>query len=228
MANKTTKKSPYRLTLLQKLENERIKFGLPSRSAAARNWLVEKIKDLGRNRLKPGLIMNDPTRQNKLFTPGKMYFFYYDPKYKQTLPYYDRFPLVIPIHFYDDGFLGLNLHYLDPRTRAIFLDRLSAFTNNTRFNDSTRLKITYDYLVSSAQLEYFRPCIKKYLFDHCRSKFIYIGAQEWDYAIFLPFERFIKASKEKVWHDSEQMVKNQVKVVPYKETNEVPYVKETK
>ena len=45
---------------------------------------------------------------------GGMFLFFYNPKLKDKLPYYDRFPLVIPLERYADGFLGINLHYLPP------------------------------------------------------------------------------------------------------------------
>ena len=62
---------------------------------------------------------------------GKMYFYSYDPKWKNDLPWYDTFPLVFPIEKYNNGFLGLNFHYLAPKDRAILMDQLKAFANNS-------------------------------------------------------------------------------------------------
>ena len=61
---------------------------------------------------------------------GKMYFFSYDPKWKDKLPWYDRFPLIFPIERYNDGFLGINFHYLHPRDRAILMDELKEFLDS--------------------------------------------------------------------------------------------------
>jgi len=58
---------------------------------------------------------------------GKMYFFVYNPKHKMTLPYYDMFPLVLPVERYSDGFLGINFHYLAPKERAHLLDEIKIF-----------------------------------------------------------------------------------------------------
>ena len=49
--------------------------------------------------------------------------FFYDPKFKKTLPYYDTFPLVLPLETYNDGFLGINMHYLPIPLRVNLLDQ---------------------------------------------------------------------------------------------------------
>ena len=53
---------------------------------------------------------------------GSMYLYIYDPKTKDKLPIWDTCPLVFPMEFYDDGFLGLNMHYLTPLARKKLLD----------------------------------------------------------------------------------------------------------
>lgn len=133
---------------------------------------------------------------------GKMYMVYYDPKHKETLPYYDRFPLVIPIEKYGDGFLGLNLHYLPLPLRAKLLDALLDTVNNNYYNDRTKMKISYDILKSASRYKYFKPCIKRYLGNHFRSRFIKVETKAWPIATFLPVESFEKAKKSVVWKDS--------------------------
>ena len=41
---------------------------------------------------------------------GRLNLFFYDPKFKETLPYYDTFPLVLPLEGFRGGFLGMNFH----------------------------------------------------------------------------------------------------------------------
>lgn len=137
---------------------------------------------------------------------GRLYFVNYDPKLKKTLPYYDTFPLVIPIHRYNDGFLGLNLHYLPPVLRAKLLDALYDTLTNNNFDENTRMRVTYSMLNSAAKYKYFEPCVKRYLGKHFRSRFIRIPADSWTPAVFLPVESFEKASKKKVWSDSRRMI----------------------
>lgn len=123
---------------------------------------------------------------------GRMYFFMYDPKHKEKLPIYDRFPLVFPIERYPDGFLGLNLHYLGQSERAALLNRLLEYRGNSKITEATRLKLSYDLISSTKNIKGLASnCIKRYLFDHVRSKFIEVTANEWDKAIQLPVELFV-------------------------------------
>ena len=134
--------------------------------------------------------------------PGIMYLFSYDPKLKEILPYYDIYPLIFPVSRTDDGFYGLNLHYLHPYLRAKLMDALYTQSNLTNVDENTRLKISYDILKSTSSLEYYKPCYKKYLYSHVKSEFIPITGDDWNVALFLPFERFKKKSKTYVWKKS--------------------------
>ena len=147
-------------------------------------------------------LMADKNRLKNNAIIGRMYFYFYDPKTKDKLPYYDKFPLVLPIEQYNDGFLGLNLHYIHPKQRIILLDKLSEFANNTKFDKTTKLRLSYDLLASSSKVFEHQPCIKRYLFSHIESRFLEITADEWDIAALLPMESFVKASTSKVYADS--------------------------
>jgi hypothetical protein len=120
-----------------------------------------------------------------------MYMYHYDPKYKDVLPVYDKFPLVIPMEMYSDGFLGLNLHYLDPYNRLALLDRLMDFANNDKYNDTTKFNLSYDLLSRSRRYKMIEPCIKRYLLSHIRSSLIYIEPNSWETAIFLPTAKMV-------------------------------------
>lgn len=123
---------------------------------------------------------------------GKMYFFKYDPKYKETLPIYDVYPLVFPIERYNNGFLGLNIHYLSVPDRVAFLEQLEKYATARNLTERSRLRLTYDLIASTKKLATpARPCIKRYLWGHVRTKFIEIPATEWDKAAVLPIELFV-------------------------------------
>lgn len=139
--------------------------------------------------------------------PGRLYFVHYDPKHKKTLPYYDTFPLIIPMERYKDGILGMNLHYLPPVLRAKLLDALFDTLSNKKFDENTKMKISYDILKNAGKYSAFKPCIKRYLGKHFRSRFVKVKAEAWTPAVFLPFENFEKASKQKVWSDSRKIIK---------------------
>ena len=185
--------------LIERIKSSLQKEGLTLRTNAAREWLRSKVKTL---RPTPTTIIRDKERLRQSTFIGKMYFMYYDPKTKDTLPYYDRFPLVIPIERYPDGFLGLNLHYIHPKQRIILLDKLSETASNKKFDATTKLKISYNYLARASKIFEAQPCIKRYLFSHIRSRFVEIDADEWDIAALLPVESFEKATTSKVYSDS--------------------------
>ena len=185
--------------LLERIKASLAKEGLSPRTNASREWLKTKVKDL-----KPtsDALMRDKNRLKNTSMIGKMYFYFYDPKTKDTMPYYDRFPLVIPIERYNDGFLGLNLHYIHPKHRMILLDKLSDTTSNDTYDDKTKFKINYRYLSAASRIFEATPCIKRYLFTQIESRFLEITADEWDIAAMLPVETFVGATTNKVYADS--------------------------
>jgi hypothetical protein len=187
-------------TLLDRIKSSLAKQGIEPRTVQSRDWLKNKIKEL-----KPtqATLMSDRKRLKDSSIIGKMYFYFYDPKTKDSMPYYDRFPLVIPIERYKDGFLGLNLHYIHPRHRINLLDKLSEIASNKTYNENTKLRISYDYLAASSRAFEATPCIKRYLFSHVESRFLEIHADEWDIAVLLPMESFVGATTNKVFAESE-------------------------
>lgn len=186
--------------LLDRIKSSLAKEGLAPRSKAARAWLRAKVQNL--KPTKQALLSDRERLRNKSII-GRMYFFFYDPKTKDSMPYYDRFPLVLPIERYPDGFLGLNLHYIHPKQRIVLLDKLSEFTNNSRYDETTKLKLSYQTLASASRIYEASPCIKRYLFSQVQSRFLEISADEWDIAALLPMESFVGASTSKVYADSQ-------------------------
>ena len=163
-------------------------------------WYREKIKEFGQ----PGAmdLIRDGKRNNKPFY-GKLNMFFYDPKHKKTLPYYDTFPLVLPLEKYPDGFLGINMHYLPIPLRIKLLDRLVDYSNNTKFDESTRLMVDYNKL---KKIRLIRPTIHRYLSGYTKSQFRRIDADEFTIATLLPVQRFKKASESEVWKESRGMI----------------------
>lgn len=158
---------------------------LVSSSKEALQWYKDRIKGL-----------NDPRDQNKLFkktslpTIGSIYLFAYDPKYKETLPFYDMFPLVLPIDFSTDSFLGLNLHYLPPLARTALLDRLMIITNNDKYDEKTKLNLSYEMLQKSARNTNFKVCVKRYLYGHVKSSFYEVSPTDWKKVVVMPLQQW--------------------------------------
>ena len=163
-------------------------------------WYKDKIADFG----KPGAM--DLIRDGKQSTSphyGRLNMFFYDPKWKKKLPYYDRFPLVLPLEKYNDGFLGINFHYLPMDIRIGLLDKMVDFSNNTQFDESTILQVSYDAVKG---IRGVKPTVKRYLAGHVKTRFRRIDADEFTVATLLPVQRFRKSSDSAVWGDSRRML----------------------
>ena len=110
---------------------------------------------------------------------------------------------MLPLETYSDGFLGINFHYLPIPLRVKLLDRLVDFSNNTAFDESTRLVVDYQKLKS---IQLIKPTIQKSLAGQTKSQFRRIDADEFTIATLLPVQRFKKASASEVWKESRAMI----------------------
>ena len=163
-------------------------------------WYREKIKEFGTPKAMD-LIRDGKQRTTPFF--GRMNMFIYAPKFAKKLPYYDTFPLVLPLEKYSDGFLGINLHYLPIPLRIRLLDRLVDFSNDTDFDETTRLIVEYRKVKN---IRLVKPTIHKYLAGQVKSQFRRIDADEFMIATLLPVQRFKKATDNAVWSDSRSMI----------------------
>ena len=164
------------------------------------DWYKNKIKEFGTPKSLD--LIRDGKRNDRPFY-GRLNMFIYDPKLKKTLPYYDTFPLVLPLENYTDGFLGINLHYLPIPLRIKLLDRLVDFSNDTDFDERTRLILDYKKV---KRIKLVKPTIHKYLAGQVKSQFRRIDADEFMIATLLPVQRFKKATANTVWRESRSMV----------------------
>jgi hypothetical protein len=178
------------------------------RTKGADVWFKERVKELYGNspmpfnRLSQGLETN--TSGNRV---GKMYTFRYLPIGRKKLPYYDTFPLIMVLDFKKDSILGINLHYLPHKQRAILFGRLLDIRTNSKFDETTRIKMTYNILKGYSRFRFFKPCIKRYKMNRIRTKFLFIQPKDWYTALFLPTESFKKASRRRVWTESINKIK---------------------
>jgi hypothetical protein len=183
-------------------------------SSKAVTWIQDKINAIKRTSGIAADISKEQFRQHgknlQYRDRGHLYFFYYDAKLKAELPYWDKFPLVLVLEIYNDGFLGLNLHYLPVKYRIAFLRKLvktyevknNKNTSITKEGDIERLRVSYDILKATKGLAEFRPCIKRYLSNHIRSPLLEVQPNEWDIAVMLPIQQFQKEKAPAVWKDS--------------------------
>lgn len=173
---------------------------------AGYQWYQRQVKKLTNVRGQTERLL---TQSNQLTTnlyPGKMYLFFYDAKHKDTLPYWDKFPLVLPFRKVPTGFYGLNLHYIPYMLRFKILGILSDYVTDTRNDENTRIRLSWRTLSSAARLAPLKACVKQYLYSQVESKFLTIAYPDWVTASQLPVENFVGASKTQVWRDSQRKV----------------------
>ena len=188
-------------SLFDTLQANAFRAGITARTKASREWFQKKVGELG-NVNRTALLKDtalDPTSRE---LAGSMYMYFYDPKTKEKLPYYDRFPLVILVEDAEGGFYGLNLHYLRPDVRAKFLDELMKLAPKKATEKSRITKMKYDLLKGVQKYKEFKPCFKHYLTSQIKSKMVRVPMTEWEIAVFLPTEQFKKKAKAAVWADS--------------------------
>ena len=153
-------------------------------------WYRDKIKEFGKpSRLD---LIKDDSRSARPFV-GTLNMFVYGPKHKKKLPYYDTFPLVLPIENYTDGFLGLNFHYLPIPLRMKLLDAMLDRDLNTSYNAIKGISLV-------------KPTIHRYLAGYTKSQFRKIEEDELVVATLLPVHNFKKSSASSVWSDSRKMI----------------------
>ena len=190
--------------IFQKLELAAFRNQITPRTDESRKWFMNKAKTMrGINREE--LMKEEPLSSSGRRIIGSMQMFGYDPKHKDTLPYYDRFPLAIIVKPAKGGFLGLNLHYLPPILRAKFLDALMDNVTSKK-SDNAKFDLTVRLLAGTSKLRYYEPCIKHYLNEKVATKFAEVKAPEWEIATFLPLAQFEKATKQKIYADSRKML----------------------
>lgn len=126
---------------------------------------------------------------------GHLYMFEYKAKMRH-LPYYDRFPLVYVLKATRSEFIGLNLHYLSPKKRIICTKKLM-----------------------EGRIDIPKRCFHKYLQPHVDGLMLDLASSEWDTAILLPTEDFVKdingrafpISKEDVWEETNEQFYDKIR-----------------
>jgi hypothetical protein len=149
-------------------------------------WYRKTVSDLG-DRITARKLMNSG-KLNGIPSRGRLNMFFYDPKYKKTLPLYDTFPLVLPLETIPGGFMGMNFHYIRPLQRVSLLNNLQRYASGG-MSKNTRIDATYDGIKN---VGIARNTIKKYLYNHVMSNFLRVDFDEAALAVMLPVQQFRK------------------------------------
>lgn len=187
---------------------ERNKYNLDDAVKKSRSWFDQQVLLMSRQAITPPKVLKgNPEQLKTVIIPGKLYMFLYDPKLKNELPYYDRFPLVFPFRKVQGGFLGLNMHYLPYQLRIRLLDNLMQYASNAKLNEATRIKYSWALIDGVSRFSGAIPCVKHYLDNHVRSAFREVPSYDWATAMLLPVERFVGATTQQVWLESKRKMR---------------------
>jgi len=193
------------VSYIDKLQATAFKAGVEKNTKKSLEWFKKELQGM-RTVNRQTLLKDENLKLRSRPLPGRMFMYFYDPKHKKTLPYYDRFPLIFMVEKAKGGFYGLNLHYLPPKQRAIFFDRLTDYSTNKKYDLTTRLRLSYNLLKGASKLSMYGPCFKHYLTKHVRSNIVEVPASEWETILFMPTENFKKKNKNQVWVETRKMI----------------------
>ena len=189
--------------LFATVEQEAFRAGINPRTKESRAWFRKKVQRMRVNRR--ALMKENEIQMKSTAIAGSMAMYFYDAKHRETLPYWDSFPLTIIVGPAKDGFYGMNLHYLPIPLRAKFLDGLMGITSDKRYDQNTKFNVTYAYLQRAAKMKYFKPCFKHYLTSQVEGNFAIVPAPEWEIAVFLPTAQW-NGNKNQVYKDSRNKI----------------------
>ena len=192
------------LSILDKVKND------PQYTQARTiDWFRKKINDLGGNSpsAKFDLLKTTKEKQTVMFLLGSLFIFKYDPKYKETLPFYDTWPCSLIFGVESNLVRGINFHYLPYVIRGRLFDKLWQIAMVYRNNQQQCKRITWQLLSNVAKFPEVRPAVKSYLYSHIQSRLIKIDIDDWKTAMLLPVESFAKKSFTFVTRDSIQKIK---------------------
>lgn len=185
--------------LLKKLANESPQ-ELQRRSRESLNWFKGRVRGIRMNA--DQFYKQSVQERTRRYMRGRMYTFFYDAKWADKLPYWDRFPLVVVFDTQPDRMLGINLHYIAPRYRVILLEEMFKYTNNDMFDETTRFRLQYPILKSVSKFRWCKPAMKSYLYGNVMGNALEINPAYWDVISMLPLAQFQKAGVREVYRDT--------------------------
>ncbi len=182
-------------TIFEELENLKPE-AVGTHNQLALEWFRTNIRRIFDRRNNEKVYL-DGTRVGNV-TEGNMYMMFYDAKFKKKLPWYDRFPLVIPFdtRTVRNGFYGINLHYIPPLMRQNLLEEMY------KYPTEDGVVIGYEYFRSVSRMRPAIPCVKKYLWSRIKRVPMQVQKEYWDVAAMLPTGNFGGTNTNTVYADS--------------------------
>ena len=171
---------------------DRFQYDLDDARGRSNRWFQQQVRLMdATGYVNANRIISASEGENRLIVvPGDMYLFRYIPKHRKTLPIWDMFPLVIPFEPVQNGFIGLNFHYLSESMRVYLLDELSTFRTTADFNDETRILFRWKTIKNITRFSPASDCVRRYDYGYLRSSFKKIEPEDWVSALMLPLAQF--------------------------------------
>ena len=97
-------------------------------------WYRDQVRQIVPRNLGEGTVASMIRKGDNSTRPiyGILNLYAYDPKLKESLRYYDVFPLVIPVQRLPGGFLGINFHYLSIPLRLQLMEKIAPMSAENR------------------------------------------------------------------------------------------------
>lgn len=171
------------------------------------SWYQRQIKQLNVRSFDPRLLQ-DKDRIKSTIVPGFAYMYGYDPKLKEVLPFYDRYPLTFIFSMTGNSFTGLNFHYLPIKARIAMYDTMMEYASNNSYDELTRIKLNWQMVSNVSRFPWAAPAIKMYLDNHVTTRMLRVPIYDLKTAILLPVESFVGASKTAVYNNSALVARN--------------------
>jgi hypothetical protein len=186
---------------------EKNKYDLKTAFRKSKAWYEQQMILLMKQINSPWTVLKgNPTQLTTKLMPGKMYMYIYDPLYKSSIPYFDRFPCTLLYKRSISGFSGINFHYLPYQMRVHLLFHLMQYKTNAKMDENTRIKYSWEAIKGVSKFAAAVPAFHNYNFGGLRSTFREIRAYDWTTAVLLPVEQFVKAPDDRIWDKSRQAV----------------------
>ena len=176
-------------------------------------WYRQKVQELlpkpqVRQMIREGIKTQKVTARPNF---GMMNLFYYRPKGAEKLPYYDVFPLVIPLgRRLNNGFVGINFHYLSVPQRWLLLERLSMFQVPSELDAFDTEEGAGDVMAlfwsKIRRKRGVKPIVRRYLTKYIQTRFLKIELSEMLIALAIPMERFYTGK----WGGKKRMIPEKV------------------
>lgn len=169
-------------------------------------WFNTNVRQISAGMSTQAFMGDNTNIQATRFLPGQLVQFFYSAKHAAKLPYWDTFPLIFPFAKTATHFTGLNLHYLHPRLRLVLLDKLLHYATDDAMTPTTRIRMSWRLLSNASKFKEVAPCVKQYIIQRVKSKYLIINPKDWPIAAVLPTERFRGASAQNVFSSSATLI----------------------